>query len=122
MDRNFERMMDMWAELLDEIGRAPSMTTQFRRPHRDVDVNEENGVLTITAEMAGIEEEAVDIEVSNRTVTIKGKSDRKDFNWSNTFAYDLDPESAEAAMVNGILDVTIAKLEKTSAVKVKVNE
>ena len=88
MDRNFERMMDMWADLLDEIGRAPSMTTQFRRPHRDVDVNEENGVLTITAEMAGIEEEAVDIVVSNRTVTIKGKSDRKDFDWSNT-VFDL---------------------------------
>ena len=34
--------------------------------------------------------------------------------------YEIDPESVKATMVNGILDMTIEKKEKTSAKKVDI--
>jgi len=123
-DRNTREMMEMWADLLNEIemvGRNPNTrTTRFSAQRNDVQVNEENGTITITAELAGLDKDQVDIEVSNRTVTIKADSERKNFTWDRTFTYEVDPESVKATMVNGILDMSIEKKEKTSAKKIEI--
>ena len=80
--RDADRMLDMWMDLLHQIEQVPSgrhaISTLGRK---DVSVNEENGTITITAELAGLDKEQVDVEVSNRTVTIAANSDRKNFRW-----------------------------------------
>jgi HSP20 family molecular chaperone IbpA len=120
-DRNTRNMMDMWMDLLNEIESGmPQKSWTTNQSRRDVQVNEENGTITITAELAGLDKDQVDIEVSNRTVTIQAESDRKNFSWDKTFTYEIDPESVQATMVNGILDMTIEKKEKTSAKKVEI--
>jgi len=53
-------------------------------------------------------------------VTITAESKRKKFNWNRTFGYEIDPDAVKATMVNGILDLTIEKKEKTSAKKVEI--
>ena len=67
-----------------------------------------------------LDKEQVDVEVSNRTVTIVANSERKNFKWEETFRFELDPESTKATMVNGILDLVIEKKEKTSAKKIEI--
>ena len=116
-------LLEMWSDLLSAIEEVPHYTTRYAsglNTNRDVQVNEENGTITITAELAGLDKDQVDIEVSSRTVTIKADSDRKNFSWDRTFNYEIDPESVKATMVNGILDITIEKKEKTSAKKVEI--
>ena len=119
--RDADRMMDMWLDLLAQIEQVPSgrhaLSTLSRK---DVSVNEENGTITITAELAGLNKEQVDVEVSSRTVSIAANSERKNFKWEETFKYELDPESTKATMVNGILDLVIEKKEKTSSKKVEI--
>ena len=119
--RDTDRMLDMWMDLLSQIEQVPSgrhaLSTLSRK---DVSVNEENGTVTITAELAGLDKEQVDVEVSSRTVSIAANSDRKNFRWEETFKFELDPESTKATMVNGILDLTIEKKEKTSAKKIEI--
>ena len=110
--------MEMWVDLLDQIEQVPK-TSRFQQ-RNDVQVNEENGTITITAELAGLDKDQVDIEVSNRTITIKAESDRKNFSWDRTFTYEVDPDSVKATMVNGILDMSIEKKEKTSAKKIEI--
>ena len=65
--RDTDRMLDMWMDLLSQIEQVPSgrhaISTLKRK---DVQVNEENGTITITAELAGLDKEQVDVEVSNR--------------------------------------------------------
>tara|TARA_R100001082_G_C4328408_1_gene144460 strand:- start:117 stop:485 length:369 start_codon:yes stop_codon:yes gene_type:complete len=113
-------LLEMWQDLLGaiEMVEVPRYTRQT--PNKNVQVDEQNGTITITAEMAGVDKEQVDIEVSNRTVTIKAESERKNFEWDRTFDYEIDPESVKATMVNGILDMTIEKKSKTSAKKVEI--
>jgi HSP20 family molecular chaperone IbpA len=119
--RDADRMMDMWLDLLSQIEQVPSgrhaLSTLSRK---DVSVNVENGTITITAELAGLDKEQVDVEVSSRTVTIVANSERKNFKWEETFLFELDPESTKATMVNGILDLVIEKKVKTSAKKVEI--
>tara|TARA_R110002020_G_scaffold372_1_gene1960 strand:+ start:254 stop:625 length:372 start_codon:yes stop_codon:yes gene_type:complete len=119
--RDAERMMDMWMDLLSQIEQVPSGRHGLSTlSGKDVSVNEENGTVTITAELAGLDKEQVDVEVSSRTVSIAANSDRKNFRWEDTFNYELDPESTKATMVNGILDLSIEKKEKTSAKKIEI--
>ena len=114
-------MLDMWLDLLQQIEELPSKPNMNPlRRRNDVSVNEENGTVTITAELAGLDKDQVDVEVSNRTVTIVANSDRKNFKWEENFKGELDPESTKATMVNGILDLVIEKKEKTSSKKIEI--
>ena len=120
-NRRDRDMLDMWVDLLAQIEELPSKPNMNPLRHRnDVSVNTENGTVTITAELAGLDKEQVDVEVSNRTVTVVANSDRKNFKWEETFKFELDPESTKATMVNGILDLVIEKKEKTSAKKIEI--
>jgi len=113
-------LLEMWQDLLGAIEMVEVPRYSRETPNKNVQVDEQNGTITITAEMAGVDKEQVDIEVSNRTVTIKAESERKNFTWDRTFDYEIDPESVKATMVNGILDMTIEKKSKTSAKKVEI--
>ena len=113
-------LLEMWQDLLGAIEMVEVPRYPRQTPNKNVQVDEQNGTITITAEMAGVDKEQVDIEVSNRTVTIKAESERKNFEWDRTFNYEIDPESVKATMVNGILDMTIEKKSKTSAKKVEI--
>jgi HSP20 family protein len=117
-DRQTRDMLEMWQDLLDQIEAVPRPSRFQQR--NDVQVNEENGTLTITAELAGVGKDEVNVEVSNRTVSIEAKNEKKTFKWDKTFDYELDPDSTEATMVNGILDMSIEKKEKTSAKKIEI--
>ena len=120
-NRRDRDMLDMWVDLLAQIEELPSKPNMNPLRHRnDVSVNTENGTVTITAELAGLDKEQVDVEVSNRTVTVVANSARKNFKWEETFKFELDPESTKATMVNGILDLSIEKKEKTSAKKIEI--
>ena len=120
-NRRDRDMLDIWVALLAQIEELPSKPNMNPLSHRnDVSVNTENGTVTITAELAGLDKEQVDVEVSNRTVTVVANSDRKNFKWEETFKFELDPESTKATMVNGILDLSIEKKEKTSAKKIEI--
>ena len=114
-------MLDMWMDLLAQIEKVPSGQHALSTLRKsDVSVNDENGTITITAELAGLDKDQVDVEVSNRTVTIVANSDRKNFKWEENFKGELDPESTKATMVNGILDLVIEKKEKTSSKKIEI--
>lgn len=118
-NRRDKDMLDMWVDLLNTI----ELESRYARPdflRNDVQVNEENGTLTITAELAGVGKDEVNVEVSSSTVSIDASTDKKNFNWNRSFDYELDPESTKATMVNGILDLSIEKKEKTTAKKIEI--
>ena len=120
-NRRDRDMLDMWVDLLAQIEELPSKPNMNPLRHRnDVSVNTENGTVTITAELAGLDKEQVDVEVSNRTVNVVANSDRKNFKWEETFKFELDPESTKATMVNGILDLSIENNQNTSAKKIEI--
>ena len=118
-NRRDRDMLDMWVDLLNTI----ELESRYTRPdflRNDVQVNEENGTLTITAELAGVGKDEVNVEVSSSTVSIDASTDKKNFKWNRSFDYELDPESTKATMVNGILDLSIEKKEKTTAKKIEI--
>ena len=124
MSRDVENMLDMWLDLLEQIS-PQQKDNPFRRviqrPERQpqIDVDDQNGKVSITAELAGFGKDDVELEVSESKVSINAKSEKKNYDWSRRFEC-LDPESVSATMNNGILDVVVEKKEKTSAKRVEI--
>jgi HSP20 family protein len=78
--------------------------------------------IVFTIDMPGVEKKDIDIKVEDHSITVKaGKaqtsrknnSDRK-YNYSRKFKPTVDIDSAVATFKNGVLDITLTKIEEAS--------
>lgn len=103
-----------------------------------VNIREKNGAFLLEADLPGLKEEDLEVEIGNDFITLRGerKSEEeiKEKNYyrqessygsfSRTIALpnEIKPEKASAEMKNGILTLTLPKAEtpKTKTIKLKV--
>lgn len=112
-------------------------STDVERVHRlDAEIVDEGTQISLAFDLPGISKNSVDIEVENRVLTVKAErnkpnykeddkihlSERKYGKFERSFKLgdELDSESIEANFHNGVLLLTIAKLEKAQARKVEI--
>ena len=106
-----------------------------------VDVYQSKDEIIVESTVAGVKEEDLDINITNESVTIKGRRERcdevneKDFFYQECFwgsfgrsivlPEEVDPDSSTAVLKNGILTIKMPKLSKKKAgkkMKVKAKE
>jgi HSP20 family protein len=101
-----------------------------------VDVYEDGHNITVQAELPGIQEKDLDIRLENNVLTISGErklenEEQKDnfhriersygrFTRSFTLPSTVDTEHVNAEFENGVLKVTIAKLEEAKSKQIKI--
>lgn len=101
-----------------------------------VDVYETPVVFVIKSTVAGVEPDNLDIVITNESVTIKGKREQEEkiktenylhrecywgkFSRSIILPQEIDPDRAQAALKNGVLKITLPKINKTKAKKLKI--
>jgi HSP20 family protein len=120
--RSFKTQVDSLFE--DWFGRSMGGTLAPR-----VDVAEDRGVITVTAELPGVSEKDIDIALRDDQLTIKGEKrseheERKEseghvlhrtersygaFQRTLTLPYRVEPEQITATFKDGILRLTIPK-------------
>lgn len=125
--REMNRLFD---DFLDGFG-APSLfsgtETGNARPIH-MDVKDKGKAFEIEAELPGVNEEDVDVELNDNLLTIKGEKkieeDDKDgvsrrayssFQRSMSLPFDVDPDAVEAAFKNGVLKLTLPKPPELAA-------
>lgn len=89
----------------------------------DLETNEDG--YKITAELAGLTEDKIDITIENGNLSIIGdygenKLRQGKHSWTRKLAY-IDPESITANYENGLLIVDIKKLESTKPKKINIS-
>jgi len=129
--RSFKTQVDSLFE--DWFGRSMGGTLAPR-----VDITEEKGTITVTAELPGVSENDIDIALRDDQLTIKGekRSDQEEkkeseghilhrtersygaFQRTLTLPYRVEPEQITATFKDGILRVTIPKPADAQAQKV----
>ena len=131
-DRLFDEFFNPQRGLSTTQGQGKGGT--FWAPAVDVSENGENFV--VHAELPGIKQEDIDIELENNVLTLKGqrKFERKDekenyhfversygsFYRSFTLPRNVDPNGIQASFTDGVLTISIPKAEEAKPRKVQI--
>jgi len=102
-----------------------------------VDVYQTEDDIVIQSTIAGVDQNDIDISVTNDMVTIRGKRTMPEKIKSSDYFYrelfwgpfsrsiilpeDVDSDNAKASMKNGLLTIRLPKLAKTKIKKIKIN-
>jgi len=138
MDRVFDSMMhNRWPAFFGNdwpFWREREPFGAVRMPR--VDVMDRDDAIVVTAELPGIDKEKLDISLSDTTLTIHGsthdeqKSEEGEYfhreirrgEVSRTISLPaaVDGEHAKASFENGVLEITLPKVEKAERLEIKV--
>lgn len=134
MNRLFNELMD-WTESFFPYAEKGNIFNDIR-----IDAIERDNDILIKADVPGLDDKNLDIEVTENDVTISGKyeeetkdeskgyivRERRSGAFSRTIPINVDivPEQAKATFKNGVLEITIPKAEsaKRKAVKIKIDK
>ena len=124
--RPFDWEWPTWSEMSSFVeGKMPKM-----------DIIERDNEVLVRAELAGVDKKDIDVSVTERTITIKGstkeetKEEKGDyfrseisqgsFSRTATLPCEVDGDKAKATFKDGILELTIPKLESSKRHTIKV--
>lgn len=103
----------------EEFGNVPqeqqigSSTETVKRREPLVDVVEEEGIITITAEVPGVDKKDIDLEITEGTLCIKVDQNEREYYKEVKLPAEVEQDSATASYRNGILDIELKKTKKT---------
>ncbi len=102
-----------------------------------VDVYQDKDNIVVQSTVAGVNPEDLEINITNESVTVKGKRERtekieeKDYFYQECFwgkfsrsiilPEEIDPDKSTATLKNGVLTIRMPKLNRKKAKKLKVN-
>jgi len=87
------------------------------------DVIEEEEVVRIVMDMPGVEKEDINVEASETEVVVSAERGERKYRKVVTLPCRVKPETAKATYKNGVLTVTLEKVEKekkTKCLRVKI--
>lgn len=131
MDRMFDQFMTRgWFRPFQmDWPSLPKTSLPFEGKTPNVDVIERDDEIVVKAELPGVDKKDIDLSVTNNTVTIKGKTshekkeEKGDYyrceitrgSYSRTLSLptDVDENKAKAVFRDGILELTLPKLQKS---------
>ena len=119
--RDAERMMDMWIDLLNEIERIPSKSRPFMQKRKEIgSVEDRDTELVLSADLPGIEKEDIELKVDSHSIAFSAKTEERNYDYGQSFDFELDPEEVKATFINGVLDVVVKKAEGTQGKTIKI--
>lgn len=130
--REMVSLRDAMDRLFEDSVITPKATVAMPR----IDIKDKKDSIVVKAELPGMVEDQIDVEISDGVMTISGeKAEEKEkeeegyyykeshtgaFSRSFTLPAEVVAEKADAEMKNGVLSITIPKIEPKKATKVKV--
>ena len=90
-------------------GGLPSVRTDDREPLTDV--IEEDGAVAITMELPGVEKKDIDLHMTEERLEVAVDTERRKYHKRVRMPTKVDPATTKATFKNGVLDVTVRKVE-----------
>ena len=124
-------IMDAWMEMMEsaemlnnEIAKNQPKTAHFGKPKHEgtMSYEDRDKDIVFTIDMPGVSKKDIDINIEEHSITVKAENGgKRKYNYSRKFKPAVDPDSAKATFTNGVLDITVTKLQsKPSGRKVAI--
>jgi HSP20 family protein len=129
-----ERMRRMLEETFGGFGRWPSLLQETAGWSPPVDIEEQDDVYVLEAELPGVTRENIDIELVGNELAITGELKEKErtgvvrrrtrrtgrFDYRVTLPEQVDAEQIDASLDEGVLTVRVPKSERAQRRKVAI--
>jgi HSP20 family protein len=124
LQRDFDSLIEsLWGGRLNPFAH---MTERLRI--WDFDVTENEREIVVRAELPGFDENELDVQLTNDTLTIKAEREQKgeeqeecrSFRRSVTLPSAIDPENVQATYHNGVLELHIPRAEGAQPRRIKI--
>ena len=121
-------MLDAWMDMMQAIPMmetARNKVAQVATPKHQgtMSYEERDKDIVFTIDMPGVEKKNIDIKVEDHSITVKAENGgSRKYNYTRKFRPTVDIDSAVATFKNGVLDITLTKIEEASkgkSVKIK---
>ena len=119
-DKNTERMMDMWVDLLSHIENDDRQMSWNRTQPKIGAVEEREDCIVLTADLPGVEKKDIELSVHTESVSFKASTEDRDYDFGQSFDFELNPDKVKATFNNGVLDVTIHKVAPSKGKIIKI--
>lgn len=134
MERWFEDFFNRrWPRLPD----WPALDTELQVKTPRVDVIDRDSELLVKAELPGMSREDIDLSVSDTSITVRGRSRREEKHDEDDYhrreivsqfvsrtvplPCEVDGDHARAQLRDGMLEVTLPKVEKARSKRIEVS-
>jgi HSP20 family protein len=121
-------LLDAWMDMMQVIpmmDTARNKVAQVATPKHQgtMSYEEREKDIVFTIDMPGVEKKDIDVKVEDHSITVKAENGgSRKYNYSRKFKPTVDIDSAVATFKNGVLDITLTKIEEASkgkSVKIK---
>ena len=112
-----EELLDAWldmaslaANLENEMGRTPIVSKPKHEGTMSYEDRDKDIVFTI--DMPGVAKKDIDINIEPNSISVKAENGgKRKYNYNRRFKPTVDVDSAKATFKNGVLDITVDKVD-----------
>ena len=127
IDDSINELLDAWMDMLSISLPMANMNDWVEMPSKTKKANpmsyeDRDKDIVFTIDMPGVQKKDINIEVEENSIKVSadgGENGRK-YNYTRRFKPTVDTDSATATFTNGVLDITVKKLETKKGKKVKI--
>ena len=109
-------IMDAWMEMMSLAYNIDNVKPTVAKPKHEgtMSYEDRDKDIVFTIDMPGVAKKDIDISIEEHTITVKAENGgKRKYNYSRKFKPAVDPDSAKATFTNGVLDITVTKLESS---------
>ena len=114
-----EDLLEAWMEMMSfasnlehEIARKPVVAKPKHEGTMSYEDRDKDIVFTI--DMPGVQKKDIDINVEPNSISVRAENGgKRKYNYNRRFKPTVDIDSAKATFKNGVLDITVSKIDTT---------
>ena len=127
IDDSINELLDAWMDMLSISLPMANMNDWVEMPSKTKKNNpmsyeDRDKDIVFTIDMPGVQKKDIDISIEEHSIKVSAQNDKgRNYNYTRRFKPTVDASSAVATFTNGVLDITVKKVEeKDKGTKVKI--
>jgi len=127
IDDSISELLDAWMDVLSISMPMANMNDWVEVPTKAKKANpmsyeDRDKDIVFTIDMPGVQKKDIDISIEEHSIKVSAQNEKgRNYNYTRRFKPTVDASSAVATFTNGVLDITVSKVEeKEKGTKVKI--
>ena len=110
-----EDLLDSWMDMMSlayNIDNARQPVVAKPKHEGTMSYEDRDKDIVFTIDMPGVSKKDIDIHIEEHSIRVSAENGgKRKYNYNRKFKPAVDPETAKATFTNGVLDITVEKIE-----------